>query len=138
MATASGGVDDGGAGPGLRMAKKTRRSARKKKTSDQRAAARGRLAVGVSRCSPWVYDTRLSAAQPRGARATTSRWALCDVRWKFSVYRRFARGVSRVRARCTVPRVQVRPLASNNEDLKQSKQFMGLEQRGLRPLASRG
>jgi len=40
VATASGGVDDGGAGPGLRVAKKTRRITRKKKTSDQRAAAR--------------------------------------------------------------------------------------------------
>ena len=29
----------------------------------------------------------------------------------------FARGVSRVRASCTVPRLRVRPLASHNEDL---------------------
>eukprot|EP00964_Phaeocystis_antarctica_P124108 scaffold87801_cov42-Phaeocystis_antarctica.AAC.1 len=43
--------------------------------------------------------------------------AVCDVRWKFSVYDCFARGVSRVRASCTVPRLQVRPLVSNNEDL---------------------
>ena len=49
--------------------------------------------------------------------ALSRRWALCDVRWKFSVYDCFARGVSRVRASCTVPRLQVRPLASHNEDL---------------------
>ena len=46
MAMAGGGDagDDGGdggeVGPGLRAAKKTRRGARKKKTSDQRAAKR--------------------------------------------------------------------------------------------------
>ena len=43
MAGGGDGGDDGGdggeVGPGLRAAKKTRRGARKKKTSDQRAAA---------------------------------------------------------------------------------------------------
>eukprot|EP00964_Phaeocystis_antarctica_P118588 scaffold82375_cov67-Phaeocystis_antarctica.AAC.1 len=38
-------------------------------------------------------------------------------RWKFPVYDCFAREVSRVRASCTVPRLQVRPLVSHNEDL---------------------
>ena len=33
------------------------------------------------------------------------------------MYDCFAGGVSRVRASCTVPRLQVRPLVSHNEDL---------------------
>eukprot|EP00964_Phaeocystis_antarctica_P148581 scaffold115482_cov18-Phaeocystis_antarctica.AAC.1 len=51
--------------------------------------------------------------------------ALCDVRWKFSVHDCFARGVSRVRASCTVPRLRVRPLASNNEDLNSQNSGVG-------------
>ena len=62
------------------------------------------------------------------------RWALCDVRWKFSVYDCFARGVSRVRASCTVPRLQVRPLwlriMRRSKQSKQSKQ--GILEQGLK------
>ena len=40
------------------------------------------------------------------------------------MYDCFARGLSRVRASCTVPRLQVRPLVSNNEDLNSPKQSL--------------
>ena len=36
----------------------------------------------------------------------------------------FARGVSRVRASCTVPRLRVRPLVSHNENLNSPKQLI--------------
>ena len=74
-----------------------------------------------SRLSEALCQTHTAHAavgrQRDGPRSGKCRWALCDVRWKFSVYDCFARGVSRVRASCTVPRLQVRLLASNNEDL---------------------
>ena len=41
---------------------------------------------------------------------------------KFSVHDCLARGVSRVRASCSVPRLRVRALVSNNENLNSPKQ----------------
>ena len=40
--------------------------------------------------------------------------------------RRLARGVSRVRASCSVPRLQVRPLVSNNESLNSLNSLNGI------------
>ena len=60
-------------------------------------------------------------------------YAVLDLPTEFSVYDCFARGVSRVRASCTVPRLQVRPLVSNNEDLnsQNSLETVGLKRRGV-------
>ena len=81
----------------------------------------GRAETPVHHVKRFALDSLYSTGRQRDGLLdgllVQSKPALCDVRWKFSVYDCFARGVSRVRTSCTAPRLQVRPLASLNEDL---------------------